>query len=78
MQSALPVWIQYIQAGAVILIPIIGAFIANQQVKIARVKLQHDLYERRFEVFQAARKLLAHVITNGNASDDQLRKYPNI
>jgi CHASE3 domain sensor protein len=44
-------------------------------VRIARIKLQHDLYDRRFAVFQAARKLLAEVMTQGFASDDQIRLY---
>jgi hypothetical protein len=74
-QSTLPAWIQYAQAFALIIIPFVGAWIAWQQVTIARVKLQHDLYDRRFAVFQAARKLLAEVLGHGYASDDQIRSY---
>jgi hypothetical protein len=53
----------------------VGAGIALQQMHLARVKLRHDLYDRRFAVFQAARKLLAEVLTQGRASDDQIRSY---
>ena len=44
-------------------------------MRIARVKLQHDLYDRRFAVFQAARKLLADVLTHARTSDEQIRAY---
>ena len=53
----------------------VGAWLAWQQVRIARVRLQHDLYDRRFSVFQAARKFLAEVMTHGYPSDDQIRNY---
>jgi len=78
-QSQLPLWVQYAQAlGAPLLavaIAGVGAWLAWQQVRIARVRLQHDLYDRRFAVFQAARKFLAEVMTHGYPSDDQIRLY---
>jgi hypothetical protein len=78
-QSQLPVWVQYAQAlGAPLLAVVIagaGAWLAWQQVRIARVRLQHDLYDRRFAVFQAARKFLAEVMTHGYPLEDQIRAY---
>jgi hypothetical protein len=71
----LPLWLQYLQTLALLLIPAIGAWIAWQQVQIARVKLQHDLYDRRFAVFEAARKLLHEVISHGDVSDSSLNAY---
>jgi hypothetical protein len=73
--SSLPLWVQVLQALAVPVIAAVGVWIALQQMHFARVKLQHDLYDRRFAVFQAARKLLAEVLTHGHASDDQIRSY---
>jgi hypothetical protein len=73
--SNLPAWLQYLQALAVVLIPPIGAWLAWQQVQIARVKLQHDLYERRYAVFNAARKLLAEVVAHRTPSEVGLRAY---
>ena len=58
-----------------IVIPIIGAWIARQQVQIARVKLQHDLYDRRFAVFDAARNLLFEVARTRTASAAALSTY---
>jgi hypothetical protein len=71
----LPVWLQYLQAGALILIPLIAAFIAWQQARIAWAKLQFDLYEKRFAIFAAARKLFGEVISTGNVTDASLRAY---
>jgi hypothetical protein len=77
--SQLPLWVQYAQAlGAplfALVIAAVGAWVACQQVKIARVKLQHDLYDRRFAVFQAARQLLAEVTRHARVTDDQIRSY---
>jgi hypothetical protein len=78
-QSQLPLWVQYVQAlGAPLLavvVACVGAGLAWQQVRIARIRLQHDLYDRRFAVFQAARSFLAEVMTHGYPSDDQIRVY---
>jgi hypothetical protein len=56
-QSQLPLWVQYGQAlGPPLLagvIGTIGAWIAVQQMHLARVKLQHDTYDRKYAVFQS-------------------------
>jgi hypothetical protein len=55
-QSQLPLWVQYAQAlGPPLLAGVIGtvgAWIAFQQMHLARVKLQHDTYDRKYAVFQ--------------------------
>jgi hypothetical protein len=71
----LPTWLQYLQAGAVVLIPLVGAWIAWQQVQIARVKLRFDLYDKRFAVFEAVRKLVGEAITHDNVSASSLNAY---
>ena len=71
----LPAWLQYLQACAVVLIPLIGIWIALQQVQIARMKLRFDLYEKRFAVFEAARKLVIEAITHGDISTSALSAY---
>jgi len=68
-------WLQYLQAFALVAIPPIGAWLAWQQVQIARVKLQHDLYDRRYQVFDATRRLLANVCATGYASDEAQRAF---
>jgi hypothetical protein len=44
-------------------------------VKIARTKLRHDLFDRRFKVFEAARDFLFKVMSRGNAANDEVRDY---
>ena len=73
--AMIPLWLQYLQALAVTAIPAVGAWLAWQQVQIARVKLQHDLYDRRYRVFDATRSLLAKIGAKGNASDEDMRAF---
>jgi hypothetical protein len=73
--SALPLWVQILQALAVPTIAVAGAWIAVQQMLIARTKLRHDLYDRRFAVYEAARKLLVEIIQQGHPSREQVREY---
>lgn len=49
--------------------------IAKEQADIAREKLRHDLYERRYRVFDAARKLLCEIAVHRIASEDDLRTF---
>jgi len=73
--SPLPVWLLYLQALALVAIPTVGAWLAWQQVGIARAKLQHDLYDRRYKVFNAVRDLISEVFEEGGASTKSLRAY---
>jgi hypothetical protein len=52
----LPSWVQILQALAIPLIAAVGTWVAIQQMRIARIKLHHDLYHRRYAVFQAVRR----------------------
>jgi hypothetical protein len=71
----LPVWLQILQAFALLAISAVGACLAWQQVRIADIKLQHDLFERRYRVFNATRRMLANVCAKGDLSDDELRLF---
>jgi hypothetical protein len=65
LQSQLPLWLQYGQAlGTPLLAGVIGCvgtWIALQQMHLARVKLQHDTYDRKYAVFVAVRWVLTVV-----------------
>jgi hypothetical protein len=65
----MPEWVQWLQALAVPTIAAVGLLLAWQQVAIARTKLRHDLFDRRFKVFEAARMFLARVMRSGRVSD---------
>jgi hypothetical protein len=70
--TSLPQWLQWAQAIALVCIPLIGALLAWQQVRVAYAKLQLDLYDRRFAVFDAARRLLLEVARERTASPEGL------
>lgn len=44
-------------------------------MRIARIKLQHDLYDRRYAVFQAVRRFLDETVANLVVSRDILRAF---
>jgi hypothetical protein len=67
--------VQILQALAVPTIAVVGAWVAVQQMLITRAKLRHDLFDRRFAVYQAARKLLVEIIQQGYPSREQVREY---
>jgi hypothetical protein len=77
--NPLPIEVQYVQAlGFPVVgsaIAIIGAWIAFQQMKTARSKLRHDLYERRYPVFAAARDLLAEIVRHDTPSAGAIGEY---
>jgi len=73
--SSLPFWVQVLQALAVPVIAAVGAWVAWQQMHIARTKLQHDLYDRRYAVFQAARRFLDEASMQKIVSAETFRSF---
>ena len=71
----LPLWVQALQALAVPVIAAVGAWVAVQQMVIARVKLQHDLYDRRYAVFDAVRAFLNEAISSRVVSPETFRTF---
>jgi hypothetical protein len=70
--NSLPDWALWIQALG---LPVCGAIIAGagvyigwQQKRLADVRLQNDLYDRRLKIFSAAKKLLVAVQQDGSIS----------
>jgi|SRR5580704_12466543 hypothetical protein len=68
----LPLWVQWIQAILLLIISCIGAWIAFRQAKIATAKLNLDLYEKRFDVFDAARTLVAKFLRDANINTEDI------
>jgi hypothetical protein len=56
--SSPPFCVQVLQGLAVLVIAPMRTWVALQQMYLARVKLQHDLYDRRYAVFEAVRRFL--------------------
>jgi hypothetical protein len=56
------------------IIAMLGAFIAFQQMMIARVKLNHDLFDKRFAVYSATRAYMAEMLRNrGGVQEDAVK-----
>jgi hypothetical protein len=60
----LPWWMQWAQAIGIGIISAAGVFIAYKQSRIATAKLNLDLYDRRFRVYDAARALIGQFMTD--------------
>jgi hypothetical protein len=71
----LPIWFLYIQGIAVVLIPPFGAWIAWQQVRIGRVKLKHDLFDRRLAVYSATRDFLFIIASNKTPTSAEAMEF---
>jgi hypothetical protein len=61
----LPWWMQWAQAIALIVISCLGSWIAYKQARIAAAKLNFDLYQKRFDVFEGARRLVTVTMQEG-------------
>jgi hypothetical protein len=70
--NVLPEWVLWIQALGIpacgIVVALASVYIAWQQKRLADLKLQNDLYDRRLIVFEAAKALLVAVQTDGKLS----------
>jgi len=77
--SVLPIWVQYMQAlGLPIFAAVIagfGAWIGWQQMHTASVKLQHDLFDRRWPVLKATTHLLAEAWGKGRVDEATMKSY---
>jgi hypothetical protein len=68
----LPWWMQWAQATALIVISYLGSWIAFKQARIAAAKLNLDLYDKRFKVFDAARHFLGEFLVEGTVSPQNI------
>jgi hypothetical protein len=69
-EAHLPEWVAVLQALLVPVIAAVGTWIALQQMHLSRVRLRHDLFDRRFAVLQATQRLLDAVIMDRKISTD--------
>lgn len=67
-----PHWTVYLSALLVPTVAVLGSVIAYRQWRTAQNKLKLDLFEKRFSVYDAARKLLSSIMTSGKAKDENI------
>lgn len=70
-----PHWTTYLSALLTPTVAVLGSVIAYRQWRLAQNKLKLDLFERRFSVYEAARNLLASIMTSGKAKDMRIFKF---
>jgi hypothetical protein len=58
-----------------VLIAALVAYVEYRQHRLGREKFKLDLFEKRFTVFAAARRLLTHVLCHGNVSREHFFEY---
>ena len=75
---ALPYWLEWARAfGQGVGIPavaLVGAWLAWQQVNLARAKLINDLYDRRFAIYTSIREIMESTLMHRRVSEDEFWK----
>ena len=71
----LPIWVNYAQALVVPFVAVVGAGIAGGQLLLARRKMQLDLYDRRYKLFESARRLIVDVMREGRIELESIYAY---
>ncbi len=70
-----PHWTTYLSALLVPAVAIFGGIIAYLQWRTTQNKLKLDLFEKRFSVYDTARKLLESIVINGTAKNEEIFKF---
>ncbi len=70
-----PHWTSYLSALLTPTVAVLGSVITYRQWRTAQNKLKLDLFDRRFSVYDAARNLLAAIMTSGKAKDEEVFKF---
>lgn len=68
-------WTQYISAIGIPIIAALAAWIAFRQFQIARNKLKLELFDKRMEVYSAAREALSNIARQGDLTTEQQIQY---
>lgn len=61
--------------GITALVAVVAAYLAWNQVRIAREKLKLDLFEKRFAVFAGTRRMLSLALQNANLTLQELFEF---
>lgn len=65
-------YIDFLSAALTPVIALITVYIAYQQYRTNKIRLQHDLYERRVEVFRGVLQLLSAVLRQGGVVSEDI------
>jgi hypothetical protein len=73
--GSIPDWLTQLQTIAVIAIPIVGVWIAHRQMRLAEMKVKHDLFEKRFALYSAAANFVAKILREGKVENPDIMEY---
>lgn len=68
----LPAWVHYAQALVVPVLTVAGIAIAWGQFSLARMRIKLDLYDRRYKLFDSARRLIAEIVREGRSRNQDV------
>ncbi|HYX09249.1 MAG TPA: hypothetical protein VE912_21120 [Bacteroidales bacterium] len=72
MNGIEPTWIDILTALLTPTIALAAVLITWQQVRISRNRLKHELFDRRYKLYEAARDLIGHSVSRGHPTDEEL------
>lgn len=70
-----PAFMQWIQSITLIIIAAFGYFIAYHQMISARIKLQHDLFDRRYDIYLCVRKFIVGILDNNRVCSEDIFEF---
>lgn len=68
-------WVEILSALLTPVVAILGSIIALQQVLINRRRLKHELFDRRFKVYDHAKYFLSIIYANRTLTDQQIYEF---
>ena len=71
----LPYWLRFLSTVALLLLPLIGAYIAWKQMRMQDIGLKHQLYDRRFKIYDATRDFLKIVLTKAAVENSDFATF---
>lgn len=70
----------FIDTFSALLVPtiaVVALFVGIAQALINRARLKHELFDRRYSIFEATNKLIIHAINEDEINYDQLQEFYN-
>lgn len=68
-------WIEILSALLTPVIAVIAVYVAWQQYKINKLRLRHELYERRLRVHKTVQIFLSDILRNGDIKFEQCSQF---
>ena len=74
-ESILPVWVEYLKAVGPMIIGLAVTYVAWMQWHVNNNRLKHELFDRRYRVFEATRIFIGKVASSGRAKGEVILEF---